>query len=101
MVELPFKVFPKKAIVGDKLMIIYNDGLLIDGLNKDIYLVFGFGRDKIEKVFESKMIKKNSEYIMTIPIISEGILFISFRDSYGNVDDNNKNYYKLHIQKEE
>ncbi|WAM30781.1 hypothetical protein [Caldicellulosiruptor naganoensis] len=70
---LPFKLYPSAPISGDKLMVIYNKGILLDGLNKDIYLRFGFGKvDLVEIVYECKMIKKNSEYIMVIPTLING-----------------------------
>ncbi|ABP67329.1 hypothetical protein ELD05_07615 [Caldicellulosiruptor changbaiensis] len=100
--DLPFKLYPQEPISGDKLMIIYNRGILLDGLKKDIYLQFGFGRDDlIEKIYECKMIRKNSEYLMVIPTLINGFLYLAFKDSFGNKDDNNGSFYKVLIKSKE
>ncbi|WAM37333.1 hypothetical protein [Caldicellulosiruptor acetigenus] len=57
--QLPFKLYPQQPIAGDKLIVTYNNGILLDGLEKEIYLKFGFGEEFAEgKVYETKMIKK-------------------------------------------
>lgn len=100
--ELPFKLYPQEPVSGDKLMIIYNKGILLDGLKKDIYLQFGFGRDEvIEKIYECKMVMKNTEYIMVVPILARGFLYLAFKDNFGNRDDNNGSFYKVAIKSKE
>ena len=100
--QLPFKFYPKQPIAGDKLIISYNNGILLDGLEKNIYLKFGFGDEFIEgKVFESKMIKKNGEYLTVVPLLKSGFLFIAFKDNFGNTDDNNRTFYRIGVKSKE
>ncbi|WPX07710.1 hypothetical protein [Anaerocellum danielii] len=100
--QLPFKFYPQQPIAGDKLIVTYNNGILLDGLEKEIYLKFGFGREFIEsKVYETKMIKKNGEYIAVLPLLKSGFLFVSFKDNFGNADDNNGNFYRIDIKSKE
>ncbi|AEM73621.1 hypothetical protein [Caldicellulosiruptor acetigenus] len=100
--QLPFKLYPQQPIAGDKLIVTYNNGILLDGLEKEIYLKFGFGEEFAEgKVYETKMIKKNGEYIAVLPLLKSGILFFAFKDSFGNIDDNNGTFYKIGIKSKE
>lgn len=100
--QLPFKFYPQQPVAGDKLIITYNNGILLDGLEKDIYLKFGFGNEFVEgKIFEIKMEKKNGEYIAVLPLLKSGFLFIAFKDNFENSDDNNGNFYKIGIKSKE
>ncbi|MEZ0537375.1 hypothetical protein ACAG39_09015 [Caldicellulosiruptoraceae bacterium PP1] len=98
---LPFEIYPEKAYAGDKIIIKYNNGILLDNLQKDIYLIFGYGKEDIEKVYKAKMVKKDNAYIMVIPVIGLNTVFIAFEDSFNNKDDNNNSFYKIYTQKKE
>ncbi|ADQ04896.1 hypothetical protein Calow_1339 [Caldicellulosiruptor owensensis OL] len=100
--QLPFKFYPQQPIAGDKLIVTYNNGILLDSLDKEIYLKFGFGDEFVEsKVYETKMIKKNGEYLAVVPLLKSGFLFIAFKDNFGNSDDNNETFYRIGIKSKE
>jgi len=100
--QLPFKFYPQQPIAGDKLIVTYNNGILLDSLDKEIYLKFGFGDEFAEgKVYETKMIKKNGVYFAVLPLLKSGFLFIAFKDNFGNPDDNNGNFYRIGIKSKE
>lgn len=84
------------------MIVIYNNGILLDGFEKEIYFKFGFGDEFVDgKVYEIKMIKKNGEYIVVFFLFKSGFLFIVFKDNFGNIDDNNGNFYRIGVKLKE
>lgn len=83
--------------VGDEVTITY-DGLLLKSGADKIYAYVGYGDEWNEKGF----IPMNYEFDAfktTFKVISDGILYIAFKDSADNWDNNSLENYKFEVSK--
>lgn len=88
-------ISPASPVVGDKVTILY-DGILSKNGAGEIYAQFGYGSNW-ENEQEVPMVKGNTCFETTIPVLKEDFLNLRFKDQSSNIDDNKGSSYSFDI----
>jgi hypothetical protein len=88
-------ITPQQIVLGDKIRISY-DGLLAKSGAPEVFAHVGFG-NKWNNSTDIKMLKTPSGFETTVPVTKSEPLYICFKDTANNWDNNSGMNYTFDI----